>query len=67
MGVDRLLGIPWWLLALLAVAAVLAVAFAGRAMGHMRERAEKRQQAESLAQAADAEHEGARTKHEGGA
>jgi hypothetical protein len=57
-----ILGIPWWVLVVLVVAAV-AGTIAGRSMGRAKAH---RRAAEKMAEAADAEHEGARTRHEGG-
>jgi UPF0716 family protein affecting phage T7 exclusion len=61
MGGD-ILGIPWWALVILVVAAV-AGTMAGRSIGRAKAR---RRAAEKMAEAADAEHEGAKTRHEGG-
>jgi membrane protein YqaA with SNARE-associated domain len=55
-------GVPWWVLAVVVIAAVLG-SMAGRSMGQARAR---RRAAEKMAEAADADHEGARTRHEGG-
>jgi membrane protein YqaA with SNARE-associated domain len=55
-------GFPWWVLAVIVIAAV-AGSMAGRSMGQARAR---RRAAEKMAEAADADHEGARTRHEGG-
>jgi hypothetical protein len=55
-------GLPWWALAIIIVAAV-AGSMAGRSMGQAKAR---RKATEKMAEAADADHEGARTRHEGG-
>ena len=59
---DGILGIPWWALMILIVAAV-AGTLAGRSMGRARAR---RRAVEKTANVADAQHEGAKTMHEGG-
>ena len=55
-------GVPWWVLAVVVIAAV-AGSVAGRSMGQAKAR---RRAAEKMAEAADADHEGAKTRHEGG-
>ena len=63
LGMDAdFFGIPWWSVAVIVAAAVLG-SFAGRSIGLARAR---RRAAEKLAQQADAAHEGANTRHEGG-
>ena len=57
-----ILGLPWWALAVIVIAAI-AGSMAGRSMGRARAH---RKAAEELAKRADADHEGARTRHEGG-
>jgi UPF0716 family protein affecting phage T7 exclusion len=59
---DGILGVPWWVLVILVVAAV-AGTMAGRSMGRAKAH---RKAVEKMAEAADAEHEGAKTRHEGG-
>ena len=56
-------GMPWWALALIVIAA-FAGSMAGRHIGRARAH---RKAVERLAQKADADHEGAKTRHEGGA
>jgi membrane protein YqaA with SNARE-associated domain len=56
-----ILGIPWWSVAVIVAAAVIG-SLAGRSIG----RARARRAAEKKAQLADADHEGAKTRHEGG-
>ena len=55
-------GLPWWALAVIVIAAI-AGSMAGRSMGRARAH---RRAVEALAKRADADHEGARTRHEGG-
>ena len=55
-------GLSWWQWTVLALACVATAVLAWRARGP----ASKREEAEILAQRADAAHEGARTHHEGG-
>lgn len=62
MQANSFLGVPVWLWALL-VLAVIVVAFL---VGNAAARTRKREATEKLAQAADAAHEGALTRHEGG-
>src|SRR5664280_611790 len=57
---DGILGVPWWVLVILVVAAV-AGTMAGRSMGRAKAH---RKAVEKMAEAADAEHEGAKTRHE---
>ena len=57
-----ILGIPWWALMILVVAAV-AGTLAGGSMGRARAH---RRAVEKTAEAADAQHEGAKTRHERG-
>src|ERR1019366_7978520 len=59
---DGILGVPWWVLVILVVAAV-AGTMGGRSMGRAKAH---RKAVEKMAEAADAEHEGAKTRHEGG-
>lgn len=61
MGGD-ILGIPWWALVIIVVAAV-AGTMAGRSMGRAKAH---RIAVEKIAEAADARHEGAKARHEGG-
>ncbi|MEO7114732.1 MAG: hypothetical protein ABIZ18_02610 [Caldimonas sp.] len=63
MQTYSFLGVPWWLWLLLALAVWVVVAMVRQASAKARHRVET----ERLAQAADAKHEGARTRHEGGA
>ncbi len=63
MQAYTFLGAPWWLWLVLALAVWAVVAKVRQASSKARHRAEL----ERLAQAADATHEGARTRHEGGA
>lgn len=63
MQPDSILGLSWWQWALMVLAVAIVVVLARNAA----ERARKRAQTEKLAQAADAAHEGAMTRHEGGA
>ena len=58
----NILGIPLWVLVILVVAAV-AGTLAGRSRGRAKAH---RRTVEKIAEAADAEHEGAKTRHEGG-
>ena len=63
MTSNAFLGLPVWLWLLAAVAIVVAVLFARRSgarLAHAREQEQRAQQAE-------ASHESARTRHEGGA
>ncbi|MEO6897497.1 MAG: hypothetical protein ABI218_12710 [Caldimonas sp.] len=58
-----LLGWPWWLWLALVVVVFAAVVQVRKATAKSKHRVEQ----ERLAQAADATHEGAKTRHEGGA
>jgi hypothetical protein len=57
------LGAPWWLWLALALVVAVVVVKVRQASSKARHRAE----VERLAQAGDDAHEGARTRHEGGA
>ncbi len=57
-----ILGLPWWALAVIVIA-VIAGSMAGRSMGRA---GAHRKAVEELAKRPDANHEGARTRHEGG-
>jgi UPF0716 family protein affecting phage T7 exclusion len=59
---DGIFGLPWWALAILVIAAI-AGTMAGRSMGRAKAH---RKAGEKMAEAADAEHEGVRTRNEGG-
>ena len=63
MQAFSFLGVPWWLWLVLALVVWAVVFQARKATSKARHRADQ----EQLAQKADAMHEGARTRHEGGA
>ena len=63
MQAFSLLGIPWWLWLVAALAVWVVVVKLRKEAAKARHRAEQ----ERLAQKADAMHEGAKTRHEGGA
>ena len=63
MQALSILGVPWWLWLALALAVWVVVMKVRKASAKAKHRAEQ----ERLAQKADAMHEGARTRHEGGA
>jgi hypothetical protein len=63
MKTDSFVGLPWWQWALIVLVAAAVALFLRQRI----ERARKRHETERLARQADANHEGARTRHEGGA
>jgi F0F1-type ATP synthase assembly protein I len=64
VGTDSFIfGMPWWLWLVLIVAGMAVAIVARKASARAAHRAAN----EKLAQAADAAHEGAITRHEGGA
>jgi hypothetical protein len=63
MQPDSFLGLSWWQWALVVLALGVVVVLARKAAA----RARHRERTEQLARAADAAHEGAFTRHEGGA
>ena len=58
---------PWWPIVAFVVAGAVALALAVLPLVRRSRQARQRDEAERLARIADAEHEGARTRHEGGA